>query len=259
MSSLSDSSPPGFGLRTLGAAVVHLYTTVGGVLAFFSLVEIADGRFERALLLLGIAFLIDGTDGIMARRLLVSEVLPTVNGEILDLVIDFITYAFAPLFLLLRAGLLPEPAWLWAALILIAAHYDFANTHPLKNRGLYTGLPAIWNLYAFHVLYVRPSQPVQMVCIGILVILTFAPVHFICLSRLTYLQTANKVAVMTYMTICMAVMLGVVDDHRRWALVALAYPAWYIGSSLWVHFRLRSGLLLLPSHPALSTRNPDEC
>jgi len=34
MSSLSDSSPPGFGLRTLGAGIVHLYTTVGGVLAF---------------------------------------------------------------------------------------------------------------------------------------------------------------------------------------------------------------------------------
>jgi phosphatidylcholine synthase len=252
MATVSEASAlPRLGLRRLGAAAVHLYTVCGGMLAFFALVDIAEGRFERAILLLGAAFLIDGTDGFMARRLLVSEVLPTINGEVLDLVIDFITYAIAPLFLLWRAELLPAPAWLWATLILIAAHYDFANTHSLKHQGLYTGLPAIWNLYAFHVFYVHPSGPVQMACITLLVILTFSPVHFICLSRLKYLQTASLTTMVIYTMICLAIMLGWVDDARRWALGALAYPAWYLASSFWVHFRFRRDGLPLPLHPPL--------
>jgi len=242
---------PWHGLRTIGAAAVHLYTAAGGVLAFFALVETAAGRFERALLLLAVAFVVDGTDGFMARRLRVNEVLPTINGEILDLVIDFITYAVAPLFLLWCAGLLPEPAWLWATLILIAAHYDFANSHPLKQLGLYTGLPAMWNLYSFHVYYLHPSEPVQIACITGLFILTFAPVHFICQSRLGYLRTASLAAVVIYMAIILAVLLGIVDDVRQWALLALAYPVWYLGSSLWVDFRFRRGLLRLV--PASST------
>jgi phosphatidylcholine synthase len=237
------SFKPSWRLRTLGAGAVHLYTVAGGVLAFFALSDIADARFEHALLLLGIAFLIDGTDGILARRLRVSEVLPTIDGAVLDLVIDFITYAIAPLFLLWRAAMLPDPAWLWALLILVAAHYDFANTHPLKNRGFYTGLPAIWNLYAFHVFYGRPSEPVQMVCIGILVILTFAPVHFICLSRLKYLQTTGIAAVAIYMTICLITATGMMSDPRQWSLIALAYPVWYFGSSFWVHFKFRGDSL----------------
>lgn len=250
---VSDSpARPWSGLHTLGAAMVHLYTILGGVLAFFVLSDIAQGRFERAILLLGIAFVIDGTDGIMARRLQVKQVLPTIDGAILDLVIDFITYAIAPLFLLWCAALLPDPPWLWAILILIAAHYDFANTHPLKNQGLYTGLPAIWNLYAFHVFYLHPSQPVQMVCITLLLVLTFAPVHFICLSRLKYLQTIGMIAIVLYMTLCLAVALNLFDDPRLWALIALAYPLWYFASSFWVHFRFRSGLLPLPVQPPLA-------
>src|SRR6266481_6216127 len=119
-----NPSVPRPGLRTLAAAAVHLYTAAGGVMAFFALVETAAGRFERALLLLAVAFVVDGTDGFMARRLQVKRWLPTISGEALDLVIDFITYAVAPLFLLWSAGLLPQPAWLWATVILVAAHYD---------------------------------------------------------------------------------------------------------------------------------------
>ncbi len=159
------------------------------------------------------------------------------------MVIDFITYAIAPLFLLWRSALLPQPTWVWAALILLAAHYDYAKTDPLKHRGLYTGLPAIWNLYTFHVYYLRPSEPVQMACIAGLFILTFVPAHFIHLSRLKYLQIANISAVVAYLAIVLAVILHLVDHRRQLAFVALAYPAWYIGSSVLVDFRFRRGML----------------
>lgn len=231
--------------RKLAASAVHLYTAAGGVVAFFALVEIAYDRPERALLLLGIAFVIDATDGYWARRLRVAEVLPTINGEILDLVIDFITYAVAPLFLLWRTKLLPEPHGFWAVLILIAAHYDFANRHPLKHHGLYTGLPAMWNLYAFHVFYLHPPKSAQMLAISTLFVLTFAPIHFVYPSRLDYLRTWHVVAVSCYIASYLAVMLHLVDEPAVWATRSLAYPIWYLGSSFWVHIRVRKGMLPL--------------
>jgi phosphatidylcholine synthase len=236
-------SPLGLKLRIFRAAGVHLYTTFGGVLAFFALVEIADGHFERALLLLTVTLVVDGSDGYMARRLRVSEVLPNINGETLDSIIDFTTVVIAPLFLLWRAALLPYPAWAWAVLVLLAAYYSSVTTDQLKHRGLYTGLPAMWNLYAFHVYYVRPSEPVQMACIAVLFILTFVPAHFIYVSRFNHLQTAKLVAVVSYLAIVLAVILHVIDHRREWALMALAFPVCYFGASVWAELRLRRGLL----------------
>ena len=242
---LSDTAVP-YGHR-IRAMVVHGYTAVGGLLAFFALIAVANRRFETCVLLLTMAFIVDGTDGFFARRFRVRQVLPFIDGEILDLVIDFITFAVAPLFLLWQAHLLPQPALLWAGVILLAAQYDFANTHPLKHRGLYTGLPAIWNVYAFHVFYIRPPEAIQMASIAILVLLTFTPVHFICLSRLPFLRRLNLLAVTSYTVACLVVALGLVKDTRTWATLAAIYPLWYLGSSFWAHLRYREGRLTLSS------------
>ncbi|WP_233843620.1 CDP-alcohol phosphatidyltransferase family protein [Dyella sp. 2HG41-7] len=227
------------------AMMVHAYTAVGGLLAFLALVAAANRRFEICLMLLAIAFAVDGTDGYFARRLHVRRVLPTIDGGILDLVIDFITFAVAPVFLLWQAHLLPHPGLLWASIILFAAQYDFANVHPLKDRGLYTGLPALWNVYAFHVFYIHPPETVQMVVILVLAGLTFAPVHFICLSRLPFLRRLNVLAAATYIAVVLPITLGMVSDVRTWSIVALAYPLWYLGSSLWADRCFRKGRLPL--------------
>lgn len=234
------SFPPSAASRA-AAAAVHAYTAAGGVLAFFALAQIAAGRFEAALLLLAAAFAIDGTDGVLARRLRVKAVLPGFDGAALDLVIDFVTYAVAPLLLLWRAGLLPQPGWCWAMLALGSALYDFGNRHPLKDRGLYTGLPAVWNFYAFHVYYVRPGEGVQIAVLLALVVLTFAPIHFVALSRLRYLRGVSLSVVALYLAAIVAVIAGLVADRRGWALAALAAPAWYLALSLRVHLRHRRG------------------
>ena len=233
--------------RRIRAMIVHGYTAVGGLLAFFALVAVANRRFDTCVLLLTMAFVVDGTDGFFARRFRVRQVLPFIDGEILDLVIDFITFAVAPLFLLWQAHLLPQPALLWAGVILLAAQYDFANTHPLKHRGLYTGLPAIWNVYAFHVFYVRPPETIQMAVIVTLAVLTFTPVHFICVSRLPFLRRLNVLAMASYTAVCLIVALGLVKDTRTWAALAATYPLWYMVSSFWAHLRYREGRLELSS------------
>ena len=52
--------------------------------------------------------IVDGIDGTMARRVRVAELLPRWSGDVLDLVVDFITYVFVPAYAIAAGGLLPD-------------------------------------------------------------------------------------------------------------------------------------------------------
>ena len=89
------------------AWLAHLYTAMGFVCAAGIAVLIVRGgdeSFRWAFLLMMIATAIDATDGWLARRARVKEVLPHFDGAALDNLIDFHTYASLPLLLLVAGG-----------------------------------------------------------------------------------------------------------------------------------------------------------
>jgi len=96
--------------RKLTAWLVHCYTALGLVAAAGMAVFIVRGdaeSFRRAIALIIVATFIDSTDGWLARRARVKEVLPQFDGRRLDDIIDFQTYTSLPLLLIWRAGILP--------------------------------------------------------------------------------------------------------------------------------------------------------
>ncbi|HYI42791.1 MAG TPA: CDP-alcohol phosphatidyltransferase family protein, partial [Sphingomicrobium sp.] len=107
---------------------MHLFTSIGIVVAFLALLAIESGDFREGLLWLVAALVIDGVDGSMARAARVRERLPRIDGEALDLIIDYITYVLLPVLLIWRGSYLPEP---WAlplcAAILSSSLYIFAR------------------------------------------------------------------------------------------------------------------------------------
>ena len=93
--------------RIAGAAV-HLFTASGAVLGLFIVLAAFEGAVERALWLALAALVVDGTDGMLARHLRVSESIPTFDGARLDDIVDYLTYAFAPMVLLYTTDRLPD-------------------------------------------------------------------------------------------------------------------------------------------------------
>ena len=63
------------------AFAVHLYTSSGAVLAFFIVLAAIRGDVTQALWIMLVAMIIDGTDGWLARRFHVREVLPWFDGR----------------------------------------------------------------------------------------------------------------------------------------------------------------------------------
>src|SRR3712207_3816398 len=115
--------------QKLAGALVHLYTASGSVLGLLIVLAALEGEVEAALWL-GLATLfIDGTDGMLARRFRVKETIPWFDGALLDNIVDYLTYVFAPIVLLWTTGHLPE-SWagrVVAAIPLLASCYQFCR------------------------------------------------------------------------------------------------------------------------------------
>ena len=89
---------------------MHIFTASGAVLALFALIAAVERAWPQMFLLLGVALLVDGVDGMIARRLDVAARLPRWSGDVLDLVVDYLTYVFIPAFVVVWSDLMPPAA-----------------------------------------------------------------------------------------------------------------------------------------------------
>lgn len=93
-------------LRALRAYATHAFTASGAVFAFFALLAAVEYRWPELFGWLVVAFIVDGVEGALERSVNVVSNAPIINDSLNDLVIDFMTYVFIPVFALLRAELL---------------------------------------------------------------------------------------------------------------------------------------------------------
>jgi phosphatidylcholine synthase len=162
------------------AWLVHAFTATGGVLAFLALKAVLEERWGLALGWLTVALFVDAVDGSFARWAKVKERAPRIDGDTLDLVIDYLTYVFVPTVFLWKAGLVPEALVVpLAALIQISSLYHFARSDMKTKDNYFQGFPALWNLVAFYLFVTRASPETGAVAVALLSALSFAPVHFV--------------------------------------------------------------------------------
>ena len=101
---------------------------------------------------LGLALLIDGIDGTLARIGKVEERLPRFSGERLDQVIDYITYVFIPVLALTQRGAFDRASagLALAIAILLSSLFHFSDLGNKSEDHCFVGFPAIWNIVAFY-------------------------------------------------------------------------------------------------------------
>jgi phosphatidylcholine synthase len=178
----ADDLPAGAPLRRPGwlAWAVHGLTASGAVFAFLAVMAIEAQRWRLALLWLLVALVVDGIDGSLARWAEVKRSAARIDGETLDLIIDFLTYVFVPTVFLWRAQLIPATAAPYlAAIILVSALYNFTRRDLKTQDNYFRGFPSLWHVAALYLFVGRPGAPIGAVTVCILAVLTFAPVHFV--------------------------------------------------------------------------------
>jgi len=167
-------------LLTLKAYSVHLFTATGAVFAMLALLEAAKGEWAMMFLWLVVAFIVDGIDGPLARRYHVKKNAQVIDGVLLDLIIDYLTYVFIPAFALFQSDLLP--GWTgWVAIIAItftSALY-FADSRMKTADNSFQGFPGCWNMAALVFFAVQPAAVVILVAVAFLALAMFTPLKFI--------------------------------------------------------------------------------
>ena len=126
-------------------------------------------------MLMMLATAIDATDGWLARKARVKEVLPHFDGRALDDLIDFHTYTSLPLLLLWRAGTLPGGLAAVLILPLLASAYGFSQTNAKTDDGFFLGFPSYWNIVAFYLYILAPPAWAAVALLVTCSVLTFVP------------------------------------------------------------------------------------
>jgi phosphatidylcholine synthase len=236
-----EARHPGLTPRVLGWCV-HGYTALGLVAAAAITVLLVRGgpdAFRWSFILMIVATIVDSTDGALARRVRIKEVVPGFDGRRLDDLVDFLNYTCLPLFLIWRAGLLPAGYDAWLLFPLIASAYGFCQVDVKTSDGYFLGFPSLWNVVAFY-LYVLPMGPWAALAIVVaLAVLTFVPTRHLYPSQPGSL---NRVAVI--LGGIWSVLVGwivwnlphgtearISDSTQLLAYLSLFFPVFYLGAS----------------------------
>lgn len=170
----------GFSRDAIWAFGIHVLTASGAFVAFLSLVATAENRFTAAFMWLGLAMIVDGVDGPLARRLEVKRWWPHWSGDMIDSVVDYVTYVMIPAFILYQSGLLGKYAsFAAAALIVVTSAIYYADTRMKTEDYGFKGFPVCWNMVVFTLFIVSPSELLSMAVVVLTAILTFVPVIFV--------------------------------------------------------------------------------
>jgi phosphatidylcholine synthase len=207
------------------AFLVHVLTASGAGLAFIALIFATSDYWEPMFLTLGLALIVDGLDGPLARKFDVAQRLPRWSGDILDLVVDFLTYVFVPAYAMRASGLIP--GWLGLAsglIVCITGALYFADKEMKTRDNYFKGFPAVWNVVAFYIFLVQPPAWASFLAVIALAALTFAPVKFVHPLRVAEFRALNIVLMGAWAVLALWVLVDSFEQPAAvtWALALIA-------------------------------------
>ena len=235
--------------RKLTAWLVHCYTALGLVAAAGMAVFIVRGdagSFRRAIALMIVATFIDSTDGWLARRARVKEILPRFDGRRLDDIIDFQTYTSLPLLFIWRAGILPAGLGWWLLAPLLASVYGFSQSDAKTSDAMapdsdaspaaqsaqsaehfFVGFPSYWNVVAIYLYWLRPPVWFTLTLIVTFALLTFVPSLYLYTSRRGRFSRLTNLLCLCWGFLGALIIAGAFQDPKPFIWASLIFPIYY--------------------------------
>jgi phosphatidylcholine synthase len=216
---------------------IHAFTALGAIAGLFALSAILSGEISQGLIWLIVCQILDGTDGVFARRFDVKTHAPRINGTTLDLVIDYVTCVVVPVVLMLELELLPaEWEIIIAGLIFFTSALWFARSDQETEDSWFNGFPASWNL-------VIPSFIILEIAHNWVIIISI----LFCIAQLTTIKFPHLVKVKTlrpltlaltfvYFCALMALSIEFPDGPDELKILLVVAPLYVILLAIWRTF-----------------------
>jgi len=224
---------------TVCAWGVHAYTALGAVLGLLSIEYAAQFDFRASFGAMALAIVIDSSDGFLARAVNIRQRLPLFDGALLDNVVDYLTYVLAPVFLMLRAGILLHggAGLALGSLVMLASAYGFCRIDAKTEDHYFLGFPSYWNMVAFYLFCLHLSPTANSAIVVAFAAMVFVPIKYIYPSRTVPLRplTMTLGIIWGVVTVAMLPMLPAVSPVLLY--VSLSYIVYYFVVSFALHGR----------------------
>jgi phosphatidylcholine synthase len=226
-----QDSPTATTASRAAAFSVHVFTAMGAGVALIALLEAVREHWSAMFAWLGLALIIDAVDGPIARRLDVARVQPDWSGEVLDLVVDFVTYVFVPAYAITASGLLlPWAAPLLGAGIAVSGALYFADRRMKAADNHFRGFPGLWNAAAFYLFLLHMPPALSSLVIAVLIVLTFVPIHVLHPVRVVRLRTVTLSLLAAWAVLAMVTLASDFNVATPVTVGLCAIAAWMVGS-----------------------------
>lgn len=217
--------------RVVLAWLVHAFTITGVIWACLAIVALFEGQLRHMWLWLGIALIVDGLDGALARKAAVKTYAPGFDGTALDVMVDYLTWTFIPaLFMYLQLPF--GPPWLGLVMFIVictSSVFCYCNVGLKTDDNYFMGFPAAWNVVAVTLWILGTGAAFNIAVTIVLSILTVAPLTFVHPFRVTRLMPVNIVASFGWIASTAAL---VVEHPERNLIVEICW--WVSGGWLMV-------------------------
>jgi phosphatidylcholine synthase len=218
-------------LRRSAALGVHIFTALGAGIALLALLEAVREHWAAMFTWLGVALLVDAADGPMARRLDVVRLQPNWSGDILDLVVDFVTYVFVPAYAITASRLLmPVAAPVLGIGVVVSGALYFADRRMKSDDNHFRGFPGLWNIAAFYLFLLHWPPVLSSLAIAILIVATFLPFHVLHPVRVVRLRWLTLMLMALWAALAIYVLFRDFDVETP-VTIALCLIAAYVAAS----------------------------
>lgn len=201
-------------IRRILGWLIHLFTASGACAGLFALWAIEQQHLQVALWWMSVTIVIDAVDGMFARFVNIKQVVPRIDGALLDNIVDFFTYCMVPCFFLLVTPLLPN---YWRVICIVAitfaSAYQFTQVDAKTHDHFFKGFPSYWNIVVFYLFFWQTLPKTNVIILLVLAVLSFIPIKYVYPSRLDHL-TNNKP--LRIAMICLTIIWGLATYGLLW-------------------------------------------
>jgi phosphatidylcholine synthase len=225
-------------MNNLAAWAVHAYTASGALMGLAGVIAVVHGDARQAFIWMFVATLVDGTDGILSRRVNVKERTPAFDGARLDDIVDYLTFVFLPAFLIVMTGLVPEELkYVVAGAMLLSSAYGFASLDAKTSDYFFTGFPSYWNIVALYLAVLGLSPWINAAIVVALALLVFVRIGYVYPTRTPTLKTLTLGLMAVWALMLLGIIVWLPAPPRWLVLGSLVFPVYYTALSLYLNAR----------------------
>ena len=210
---------------------MHLFTATGAIWGFLTVLAVFEGNWRKAIIWIIVAMFVDGFDGMLARWFHVNEYAKTVDGGLLDNIIDYLNYVVVAALILIKApGLLPPGFELAGAFsILLTSAYQFSQVDAKTDDQSYffKGFPSVWNFLVIYMMLLGLNPWINLAVLVVCNILVFVPVKYLYPTRNTRLRRLTLGLTYLYGVIAIWGLLQYPNVPQWVVWVSFGYLAYY--------------------------------